>query len=173
MRGDNNTAGRLGREATVRPTKNFFFSFTKLGFSSPHHEGPFLRETVKGRTTNKDCERHTSHEKSSNTFFLGIMCDAVCAGTHTHINGDINSSLVLFFWFLVSKAFGTNIYTSCTFIPEPDTMQQRQWYCVPLSKHVVIHGAGNMLPFSTCYTSFTYATAGWHCHGHSWGHVSW
>lgn len=168
MQGDNSKAGRLGREATVRPTRVDFFFFHRTGFltttsrahSHKKHWGPRQQtKTVNG----------TRHTKIVKYFFLGCVCRAVCISMHTHKNSDINISLShICFWFLVSQAFGTNIYTSCTFTREPDTVRQRRWYCVPLSKGLLTHEAGGSFCCSRLVTHRSlHATADWHCLGHS------
>lgn len=148
----------------------FFFTFTELGFWPPHH-GPVLTKNTGAQTTNKDGERHTSHEKSSNTF-SSVMRAGPSAPACTHVKTVtlISLSLTSVFWFLVSQAFGTNIYTSCTFIRESDTVRQRRWYCVPLSKGLLIHGAGCLFCCSQLVTHRSlHATTDWHCLGHSRG----
>lgn len=74
------------------------------------------------------------------------------------------------FWFLVSKAFGTNIYTSRTFVGKPDTTQQRWWYRVLLSKGLHTQSRRRVAVFRLVTPRPLYATVDWHCRGHSWGH---
>lgn len=62
MQGDNSKAGRLGREATVRPTRVDFFFLSQNWVFDHHIAGPFSQKTLGAQTTNKDGERHTSHE---------------------------------------------------------------------------------------------------------------
>lgn len=123
QKGDDSTAGRLGREATVTTDKIFFFLSQNWGSSSPHYSGgPVLtRNSWGARTTNKDGERHTSHEKMVKYFFcLGFMCGG-CLHRHAYTYKGRHRYLSPLFWFVVSKAFGTNIYTSRTFVRKPDT----------------------------------------------------
>lgn len=136
------------RQATVKTDKVLFFLSRNWGFSSPHYsKGPVLTRNSRGprqRTKMVNWTRHT--KKWSNTFLCPSFMCGVCVRTRSHKTATL-ISLTFPFWFLVSNAFGTNIYILLAHLLGNQTWRNRSSDIVSCCQGVSICRAGDAFLF--------------------------